>query len=69
MVIPVGWRMIASAGYLDAKVTRDSVIAVGNRFAGARPSASLNHPSTHAGRHGVMLAQQRRGSARGRHPR
>ncbi|PTQ64963.1 iron complex outermembrane receptor protein [Sphingomonas sp. PP-CE-3G-477] len=37
-----GWRMIASAGYLDATVTRDSVIAVGNRLRGVPEfSASL----------------------------
>lgn len=37
-----GWRVIASAGYLDAKVTRDSVIAVGNRLRGVPEfSASL----------------------------
>ena len=36
------WRMIASAGYLDAEVTRDSIIAIGNRLRGVpRTSASL----------------------------
>ncbi len=36
------WRMILGAGYLDAQVTRDSVIPVGNRLRGVpRVSASL----------------------------
>lgn len=37
-----GWRTTAAAGYLDAEVTRDTVVAVGNRLRGIpRYSGSL----------------------------